>query len=297
MTMIREEASATEVENTFVSTAKAMIREEAFTGEENAFVFTIKTTGASETFSLPLESVGTYDFNIDWGDGSDDDITAWNQAGVTHAYVSAGTYEITITGTIVGWRFNYSGDHNKIYELKSWGALRLGNNDRYFYGCANLTITATDILDLTGTTDLTWMFGECYALTTIPSMNSWNVSSVTIMDYMFNWSALFNQDISSWNTVLVISMSSMFDGAISFDQNLGDWDIASVTDMHYMFDGGVTLSTANYNALLIGWEAQAVQNNVTFHGGNSKYSAGAVATARQALIDDHNWSITDGGQA
>ena len=33
-----------------------------------------------------------------------------------------------------------------------------------------------------------------------------------------------------------------------------------------------------------------------FHSGNSKYSAGAAVTARQALIDDHNWSITDGGQ-
>jgi hypothetical protein len=57
----------------------------------------------------------------------------------------------------------------------------------------------------------------------------------------------------------------------------------------------VTLSTANYDALLIGWEAQAVQNNVVFNGGGSKYSAGAAA--RAALIADHSWSITDGGPA
>ena len=263
--------------------------------EESAFIFDVQTTGASETFSLPLESSGTYDFNADWGDNSDDDITVWNQGEVTHTYVSAGTYEIKITGTIIGWRFNYNGDCSKIYELKSWGPLRLGNNGRYFYGCANLTITATDILDLTGTTDLTRMLADCYVLTTIPSMNSWDVSAVTKMDYMFVWSSLFNQDISSWNTVSVISMSSMLDNAVSFDQNIGAWPITSVTDFYYFLDG-VTLSTANYDALLIGWESQAVQDNVNFHGGNSKYSAGAAATARQALIDDHAWQIQDGGQ-
>lgn len=260
------------------------------------FIFTVQTTGASETFSLPLEATGTYNFAVSWGDNSSDNITVYNQAEVTHTYASAGTYEIKITGTIVGWRFNYSGDYAKIYEIKSWGPLKLGNNGRYFYGCANLTITATDVLDLTGTTDLTRMLAECTSLTTIPSMNSWDISSVIIMDYMFIWSALFNQDISSWNTVSVMSMSSMFDNATSFDQNIGPWPIISVTDMLYMFDG-VTLSTANYDALLIGWEAQAVQNNVTFHGGNSKYSAGAAATARAALIADHSWTITDGGPA
>jgi hypothetical protein len=58
----------------------------------------------------------------------------------------------------------------------------------------------------------------------------------------------------------------------------------------------VTLPTINYSNILIAWEGQAVNNNVVFHGGNSQYSAGAAATARQALIDDHTWTITDGGQ-
>ena len=44
----------------------------------------------------------------------------------------------------------------------------------------------------------------------------------------------------------------------------------------------VTLSTANYDALLIGWAAQAVEPNVQFSGGNSKYTAGA--TARNTLV-------------
>ncbi|NCC99614.1 MAG: T9SS type A sorting domain-containing protein [Bacteroidia bacterium] len=60
--------------------------------------------------------------------------------------------------------------------------------------------------------------------------------------------------------------------------------------------GEVTLSTANYDALLTGWAAQTVQSGVTFSGGNSKYSAGAAATARGVLTDSpNNWTITDGG--
>ena len=87
----------------------------------------------------------------------------------------------------------------------------------------------------------------------------------------------------------------MFADTVAFDQDLGIWDVTSVTTMVDMFLGA-TLSTINYSNILIGWESQAVQNNVTLAGGNSKYSAGAAATARADLIADHTWIITDGGQ-
>jgi hypothetical protein len=58
----------------------------------------------------------------------------------------------------------------------------------------------------------------------------------------------------------------------------------------------VTLSTANYSALLIGWEAQVEKTGVTFSGGSSQYSAGAAATARGVLVNTSTWDITDGGE-
>jgi len=69
--------------------------------------------------------------------------------------------------------------------------------------------------------------------------------------------------------------------------------------MSFMFEG-VTLSTANYNNLLIGWNSlPTLQNGVDFHAGNSKYtSGGAAETAHLALISPpNNWTITDGGPA
>lgn len=335
-----------------------------------AFIFTVATTGADETFTLPLEAAGSYAFSVDWGDSGSDNINAWDAAAKTHTYASAGTYEISITGTLYGFRFNNTGDKTKIYELKSWGAVRLGNSDGYFQGCSNLTITATDILDLTGTTTFKDIFYNCSSLITVPSMNNWNVSTITSMYAAFYNAPLFNQNISSWNVSSVTTMAmmfsnasafnqniggwnisnvdsaydmfsytsafnqdigswdvssltalnamfydasafnqdisgwdvsnitnvyTMFQGAVSFDQDLSAWNVTSMTNMGYMFNG-VTLSTANYDAILIGFEGQAVNNNVPFHGGNSKYSAGTAATARAALMSDHVWEIFDGGQ-
>ncbi|MHA1821174.1 MAG: hypothetical protein ACTSVC_11920, partial [Promethearchaeota archaeon] len=60
---------------------------------------------------------------------------------------------------------------------------------------------------------------------------------------------------------------------------------------------GVTLSTTNYDNLLIGWSQLNLQHDVSFDAGNSKYSAGQAATARQNIINNFNWTISDGGQA
>jgi len=52
------------------------------------------------------------------------------------------------------------------------------------------------------------------------------------------------------------------------------------------------LSINNYDALLIGWSQLELENNVLF-GGFSQYCNGA--DARQYIIDNFNWNITDGG--
>ncbi|RZA25525.1 MAG: hypothetical protein EOP10_06600, partial [Proteobacteria bacterium] len=54
---------------------------------------------------LPLVASGTYNFSVNWGDGNTETITAWNAAATTHTYSTSGTYTVTITGTITGFRF------------------------------------------------------------------------------------------------------------------------------------------------------------------------------------------------
>jgi len=102
----------------------------------------------STSVKLPLESGGTYNFTVYWGDGSSNNITAWNQAEVTHGYASEGNYTINISGIISGFIFNNAGDKLKLINILQWGDLKLGNSGSYFYGASNLNITATDILNI-----------------------------------------------------------------------------------------------------------------------------------------------------
>ena len=123
-------------------------------------------------------------------------------------------------------------------------------------------------------------------------IGNWNVSNVKEMNGMFNAAISFNQDIGKWNISNVNNIGGMFDSAISFDQNLGNWDVRKINFFGNMFYD-ITLSVANYDALLIGWDLQNLKSNVTFNGGNSKYCAGI--SARTHLIASDGWLITDGG--
>lgn len=125
------------------------------------------------------------------------------------------------------------------------------------------------------------------------NIGTWNVGNVTNMKSMFATAMAFNQNIGSWDVGSVISMTSMFSHANDFDQNLGAWNVANVNNMAHMFTN-VTLSIANYDALLNGWNTLVLQHGVPFSAGFSKYCTGQVA--RNNMINTFGWTITDGGK-
>ncbi|MBN2156813.1 MAG: BspA family leucine-rich repeat surface protein [Candidatus Lokiarchaeota archaeon] len=209
----------------------------------------------SSVIRLPLESTGTYNFFVDWGDGTNDTITAWDQAQRYHDYGVFGTYTVNITGTIEGWRFNYDFTRNFIQEIQQWGCLRLGNNERYFYGCENLRITATDSPDFTGTTSLSYMFYYCHNLGEGDSFNQWNTSMISDMSYMFYYATSFNHPIGNWDTSSVTTMESMFSSAYAFNQSIGTWDLNSVTSVEGMF-----YNAYSFNQPLNAWNTSRISD-------------------------------------
>jgi surface protein len=262
---------------------------------------TSNTSGGSSTSTqvkLPLDSSGTYNFVVDWGDGGPTDtITVWNDPLTTHTYSIPGDYTITITGTIIGWRFANSGDRLKILNVTQWGPLNVGNVSQNFRGCQNLTLTTvSDVIDLSGKTICVEFFRGCTSLTTINNLELWDTSSVTLMNEFFSQCTLFNQDISLWDVSSVTNMSSMFILATSFDQDLGSWDVSSATNLSLMFNS-VTLSTPNYNSILNGWASLGglLQSGVIFNGGNSVYTISTSGASRAYLTGTKLWNITDGG--
>jgi len=270
----------------------ALLQNTVFGRNKNSFVSTWRTSNTSTGSStatqikLPLVSSGTYNFTVDWGDGTSNTITAWNQAQVTHTYLVAGDYVIRINGTCRGWQFNNTGDRLKILSIQSWGKLRLGSGiSNFFHGCANLNLTSvSDVLDLTGTTNFGSAFGLCPSLTGIARINEWNTSNIINMTFMFNGCILFNQDlgglntsnvtnftsmfqgavafnnggsssINSWNTTNATNMTNMFNGATAFNQNIGSWDVSNVTTFASMFT-----SARAFNQNIGSWNTQNVTN-------------------------------------
>jgi surface protein len=230
-----------------------------------------KTTGTINMTSMFIDAIS---FNAD--------ISGWNVTRVTKMGEMF-TRCINFNSDISAW------DVSNVLYFTSF----LNITDRgMFDGCSNFDQDISG-WDVSNALWMDSMFANCTNFN--QDIGSWDVSNVETMRRMFYHAPTFDQDISSWDVSNVTNMLFMFSEASSFNQDIGSWDIISVTNMSSMFSSA-TLSTTNYDALLIGWEVQSVQNNVTFDGGNSAYSSGsAAATARAALISDHSWTITDGG--
>jgi hypothetical protein len=113
---------------------------------------------------------------------------------------------------------------------------------------------------------------------------------------MFSSATSANPDTSGWNTSLVTDMSYMFYTATSANPDTSGWDMSGVRNTSRMFYRA-TLSQPNYEALLVNWNAQALQPGLTFDGGNSTYCSNAAANARANMINADGWTITDGGQS
>jgi len=230
-------------------------------GGQSRFESTWNTTNTSfgsslaNQIELPLESTGTYNFFVDWGDGNSDNITVWNDPAVTHTYTTPGVYTIKIYGQIEGFSFNGSGDVLKLLSITSWGQdFRLGNSGAYFFTCTNLDLSGVlDILDLSGTIDMSNMFRSCTSLTTINNMNLWDTSSVTNMVSLFLGATSFNQPIGTWDTSSVQFMNNMFNNATSFNQPIGTWDTSSVTNMDSMFT-----NATSFNQPIGSWDVSSV---------------------------------------
>tara|TARA_R100001198_G_C5228581_1_gene208466 strand:+ start:306 stop:1622 length:1317 start_codon:yes stop_codon:yes gene_type:complete len=127
----------------------------------------------------------------------------------------------------------------------------------------------------------------------------WNVSNATYFVNMFrDCRVMTGGFLATWDTSSAISFQNMFYFCRNLEGELfGDWDVSNLTTAQNMFLNG-NLDTDTYDHLLIGWAAQEVNENVLFHAGNSNYTPGGEAEdARDTLINNYNWTITDSGPA
>jgi len=292
----------------------------------DAFIIQVQTdntgTSADNQFTLPF-SGGTYDIKT-----PEHNLT--NQAGRTIlTFSSAGIYNIEIIGNTAPFQISNAsyGDRLKVIDIINFGNIPFFDYRYAFRSFTNLTtLTATDSFDFSnvGTTqaslisafqgcsnfvsgingwnnfgiinNMSTMFRECRLFN--DDITNWDVSNVTRMDLMFYGGNSFNQDIGNWDVSNVTNMNAMFGGFgqdMAFDQDISSWQISQVTNLN-LFMNRVTLSTANYDALLIAWDAQgAMSYSGTVDFGNSQYTPGGAAEAARTSLISKWGGIIDGG--
>jgi surface protein len=203
-------------------------------------------------------------------------ISSWNVSNVTG----------------MGFMFSRASIFNQ--DISNWDVSNVIYMDYMFQQATafNQNISSWNVSNVT---KMQSMFARATAFN--QPIGAWNVSNVTNMATMFGLASNFNQNIGSWNVSNVTNMFVMFSGATAFNQNISSWNVNNVTNMSDMFYNA-GLSTANYDATLIGWSTISpnetpLKPNVVFSGGNSNYCNGA--TARASIIGTYGWTITDAG--
>jgi len=265
---------------------------------------------------------------FDCGGLSSSDWSAWVLSGITN---TEGMFqEATMNGSsgldtwdmsdVTAARFMFSQCaqmDDVVADIADWDVSSITNFRGMFYltningnlnnwNTASLTNTRSTFQSLSGSPS--------------PQIDGWDMSSVTNTFQMFR-DGNFNSTVSSWNTASLVNAGSMFRSVTEFDQSVNNFDMADVTNMSYMFYQctsfdqslsswnvgacvtffnffglGSGLSTANYDATLIGWNTSPRQPNETIDFGTSQYSLNSAAeVARNTMINTSNWTFDDGG--
>lgn len=176
------------------------------------------------------------------------------------------TIDLSIEPTnFQAFAINNGTDRSRLTDVKQWGNIAWASMQNAFRGCNNLNITAIDIPNLAGVTNMSLMFTDCIALNGPTNINLWNTATVAHMNDMFFNANAFNQNIGSWNTAAVTNMRGMFSAASVFNQNIGSWNTAKVNNMNAMF-----FNASAFNQDIGSWSTGLVTNmSQMFTGANA----------------------------
>ena len=173
---------------------------------QGAFVTTWKADASPDTVVIPVRVHSGGTVTINWGDGSSTTVNSTGAPTQTHTYQNSGRHQVTMTGDLSRIILGGSGaTADQLLSIDQWGNSTWGSMHNAFKAASNMEYKATDAPNLSGVTD---------------------------MRYMFNDAADFNGDLSGWDVSNVNDMNGMLHNAINFNGNLSGWDVSGVTIMN-----------------------------------------------------------------
>lgn len=231
-----------------------------------SFVTTWQTDIPDESddnqITIPTFSGETYNYSVDWGDGTMDTNVTGN---ITHDYDTPGTYQVAITGDFPRIYFSGIGDNSKIIAIDQWGTNQWSSFEDAFNGCDNLDMKATDVPDLSNVTNLNRAFGGCRSLIANETLNNWDVSGINTMISIFGGARTFDQFIGDWDVSNVENLSAAFFLASSYNQDLSNWDVSRVKEMGQLFQ-----EADAFNQDISSWDVSNVERmDLMFKGADS----------------------------
>lgn len=244
-----------------------------------------ETTTPNEEIQIGVGS-GTFDYAIDWGDGT---VETYNtDANISHTYATAGDHITKITGDFPHLNMkNLTDDvyREKLRDVLKWGGIVWQDWSGMFRDCAGFTgLTATDLPNLSNVTSFSYLagssnFGNHYNST----VQNWDVSNVTDMSYFSHYGTWKNK-ISNWDTSNVTNFDSFLRSNSQFDNggdlaDMDNFDVSSATNMRFMLNR----TTQMTNIYIGSWDVSNVTDFTTFSNPLDISNSGI-----------ENWDISNG---
>jgi surface protein len=221
-------------------------------------------------------------------------IGGWDVSNVTtmeSMFYQADSFNQDLTNWSVNsvntMRLMFNGAQNFNGSLETWNVSNVEDMMGMF-AYAHSFNQNLEFWDVSNVTNMGDMFRDAKKFRS--QLNDWNVSNVTDMSNMFTGAEEFNSDITEWDVSRVQYMYGMFRNAKLFDQNLENWDISSVSENMSSIFEGTSLSTYNYDNIIIGWsKLPDVPSGINFAASGMKYCISK--NARKYLEDEKGWMI------
>jgi hypothetical protein len=230
---------------------------------------TTKAGSASDTLVLPLIA-STISARVDWGDGSSNSYTT--SGNKTHIYSASGVYTVKIIGSSVAIQFANTGDGLKLIGISQWGSTVWETMFQAFMGCDNVITSYTDIPNIAaGAKSFKAMCYNCFLWTS--RINDWDYTGST----SYRQLAVGTKINESFANLPLISVTSGGDAMTSC-----------------LYDNSL-LSSANVDATLIGWAAQApnIPTSVSARIGSGVRTAASNAAVTLLTNAPYTWTITN----